>query len=219
MSLDQHTTDQHATDQHTTNTGPTENTAAAALSNQVFSDPKAFLAVLQKDYSQIESTQGKGLTQEDLSAYAKNGENPMGRAAAQIAADHYSDLSSMSRGSFLLQRDTDNRPGITQKDLTMDQKLASGNVSDIISTKEWEGVPLVLGAAASAGMVGALIPESLAIPPLAIGEGTLAAGFVGAAAAGVHEMKTLPTTIRTESQTAQHSLGTWIGQQGNQVQS
>lgn len=110
--------------------------------HNIFADPQTFLKILQKDYNQIAKSHDGCITQNDLAAYAKSGEDPEGREAAKIALKHFDELTKLpdlnlseldgNHNGFSYEINGQTLRGISKYDLQKDLDMFSGKTESYI---------------------------------------------------------------------------------------
>lgn len=125
--------------------------ATTAPCQAVFDNPQEFLSVLKRDYDQITAHSNGQMTFDALESYSKIGADPAGRQAAEIAADHFSDMLAMSQlpdyylGCFAQRAEADAVPAISKQALNAESDLYDGRYGWYVADR------LPVGAAAMAG--------------------------------------------------------------------
>jgi hypothetical protein len=178
--------------------------ADATLSAHVFSNPREFLQVLQKDFADINKTELAGITKKELDTCASACSDPDERAAAQIAGTHFDQLHNLS-GPLNVTFETrqhDGNPVITKTDVRyglafFDQETATKFKHDLkvetgIETFTYSALGTVSSAA---GAVGLIVPE----PILTKAAGAIFAGF---GAAFFYDVR----MVRKRAEAARNSL-------------
>jgi hypothetical protein len=193
--------------------------ADAALSAYVFSNPQEFLQTLKNDFHKFGLPERRRLdspgdaivgpdsiTENDLIAYAHNGDDPKDRAAAQIAADHFDQLRRMSGSAAL---------SITEDDLDVDMRLLQGRTTkEIAENVLGDGtLALVTGITAAVSGTGAVLLSET--PPVALGCGALALLMGSATGLEVVMAFKEPGRIKALAKQDQQLLYSWKGINGS----
>jgi hypothetical protein len=185
---------------------PAETDASKTLSAHVFSNPAEFLQVLQTDLKNSPQQDHGLIYLSDLIAYSDHGTDPKGRAAAKIAAEHYSELQPMAARASQVQA----APGISDGELKVDIQLMEGNYGPTLhSIQEGNAFTLlddimVTGAAAFGAVA------LLDIPPVAAVSGGVAVAGVGGAISLGKSIYQAPAVMKTEMKQDQKMIGGWL---------
>jgi hypothetical protein len=177
--------------------------ASGTLSQEAFGDPRTFLKTLSSDLYKIEPEAVIGVSKQELLDFAANPANTSSeKAAANIAANHYDELSGMSH--LPLEDD-----GLYNNSANTILNLSKGDSGWTIANAELAyGSGLLAGSvlAGIGGLVAAGTPE---IPPIAIAGGAIAVAGGSFAAFSAREMWNAPSTINALGKQDKATLSTW----------
>jgi hypothetical protein len=186
------------------------------FANDVFSDPKAFLQTLKKDFDKIAKSESGLITENDLKIYADHGDDREGRKAAQIALGHFKELALMAepeqfdrevRGNHIV--DGHDTFAISKHDLQVETDMYEGNTGRYVAGAIIGGsFRTAVGAAATVASAGAAIVTS---PSVAMGALFGTSAIVLAGLTGVEAVSTYNSLQNYHSLAARDRLilGGW----------